>query len=110
MVMVRNSIRSAQLSRLEDTPGWRQGGGSRAEARGLLSWESGVSRVAGRGEHHAAKRSPQEDLPDPGLQLRVLAHSVVVGVVDANDGRGTEVCGDTVGSLCCPGVGVGRGH
>ena len=50
MVMVRNLIRSAQLSRLEDNPGRRQGGGSRAETRGLLSWESGVSRVAGRCE------------------------------------------------------------
>lgn len=50
MVMERNSVRSAQLSRLEGTPGWGRRG-SRVETRGLLSWESGVLRVAGRGEH-----------------------------------------------------------
>ena len=53
-----------------------------------------------------AKKFLLEDLPDPGLQLRLLAHSMVVGVVDASDGRGQKYVVTQLGACAAPGWGL----
>lgn len=53
-----------------------------------------------------AKKFLLEDLPDPGLQLRLLAHSMVFGVVDANDGRGQKYVVTQLAACAAPGWGL----